>query len=82
MSDNEPRQEIPLDYDAYEAALESVRRMIASARKLGLHQEVAELENRLFAAQKALAEFDAVNVRQAGRVRLTSSCAETCNEQT
>ena len=39
--------------------------MIASARKLGQHREVAELEKRVFAAQKALAEFDAVNVRDA-----------------
>jgi hypothetical protein len=39
--------------------------MIAGARKLGQHREVAELEKSVFAAQKALAEFDAVNVRDA-----------------
>jgi hypothetical protein len=65
MTNDGKIQAIPLDYHAYEKALENVRRMIASARKLGQHREVAELEKRVFAAQKALAEFDALNVRDA-----------------
>ena len=63
MTTDGKSQAIPLDHDASDKVLEDVRKMIASARKLGMHREVAGLEERLFAAQKALAEFDAVNVR-------------------
>jgi hypothetical protein len=63
MSDDR-KQAIPFDYAAHPKALDDVRRMIASARKRGLHREVADLEKDMQAAQKALAEFDAVNVRE------------------
>jgi hypothetical protein len=54
-------QAIPLDYAAHEA----VRHIVAGAHKAGLGRQVAELEKSLQAAQKALAEFDAINVRDA-----------------
>ena len=58
-------QAIPFDYNAHEMALEDVRRMIAGARKMGLGRQAAELEKSLQQAQKALAEFAAINVRDA-----------------
>jgi hypothetical protein len=62
MSSNPPtRQAIPFDYAAYDAALDSVRRMIASGRALGM--DMHDLEERLAGAQKALAEFDAAFIR-------------------
>jgi hypothetical protein len=64
MTNDGKIQAIPFDYGAYERALEDVRRMIAGARKMGLGRQAAELEKSLQAAQKALAEFDAINVRE------------------
>jgi hypothetical protein len=60
------RQAIPFDYDSYQSALDAVRTMIASARKFGYHKHADDLTEKLQAAQKALAEFDAGNVRAEG----------------